>query len=162
MARSRIRVRRPRRPVWEHLSPPGKATAVGACRPQGAPTLDSYRPRSRQYGRASAPMMPQRVHTMRVGTGTSSGHGSALMTLQFIFVTARIVLQSHLGRTWRSFFMWFAISSWVIVASLLVLRAPLPYHGTHFTASAPLYSPYGDQNPVSPAPTSSPNTAARF
>jgi hypothetical protein len=35
-------------------------------------------------------------------------------------------------------------------------------HGTHFTASAPLYSPYGDQNPVSPAPTGSPNTAARF
>jgi hypothetical protein len=37
---------------------------------------------SRQFGRASAPTMPQRVHTIRgpnVGTGTSSGHGSALM-----------------------------------------------------------------------------------
>jgi hypothetical protein len=37
---------------------------------------------SRQFGRASAPTMPQRVHTMRgrnVGTGTSSDHGSALM-----------------------------------------------------------------------------------
>ena len=35
-----------------------------------------------QFGRASAPTMPQRVHTMRgpnVGTGTSSDHGSALM-----------------------------------------------------------------------------------
>jgi hypothetical protein len=34
-----------------------------------------------QFGRASAPMMPQRVHTMRGpndGTGTSSDHGSAL------------------------------------------------------------------------------------
>jgi hypothetical protein len=34
------------------------------------------------FGRASAPMMPQRVHTMRrpkVGTGTSSDHGFALM-----------------------------------------------------------------------------------
>jgi hypothetical protein len=34
------------------------------------------------FGRASAPMMPHRVHAMRgpkVGTGTSSGHGSALM-----------------------------------------------------------------------------------
>jgi hypothetical protein len=39
------------------------------------------RSRSRQYGRASAPMIPQRLHTMRgpnVGTGKSSGHGSAL------------------------------------------------------------------------------------
>jgi hypothetical protein len=35
---------------------------------------------SRQFGRASAPMMPQRVHTMRGpndGTGMSSDHGSA-------------------------------------------------------------------------------------
>jgi len=33
-----------------------------------------------QFGRASAPMIPQRVHTIRgpnVGTGT--GHGSALV-----------------------------------------------------------------------------------
>jgi hypothetical protein len=36
---------------------------------------------SRQFGRASAPMIPQRVQTVRgpnVGTGTWSGHGSAL------------------------------------------------------------------------------------
>jgi hypothetical protein len=34
--------------------------------------------RSPQFGRTSAPTMPQRVHTIRgpnVGTGTSSGHG---------------------------------------------------------------------------------------
>jgi hypothetical protein len=33
------------------------------------------------FGRASTPMMPHRVQTMRgpkVGTGMSSGHGSAL------------------------------------------------------------------------------------
>jgi hypothetical protein len=38
--------------------------------------------RSCQFGRTSAPTMPQRVHTIRgpnVGTGTSFGHGSALM-----------------------------------------------------------------------------------
>jgi hypothetical protein len=37
----------------------------------------------RQFGRASTPRMPQRVHTMRgpnVGTGTSSGQLSALST----------------------------------------------------------------------------------
>jgi hypothetical protein len=37
---------------------------------------------SRQFGRASAPMIPQRVHTIRgpnVGTSTSSGQGSALL-----------------------------------------------------------------------------------
>jgi hypothetical protein len=39
-----------------------------------------------QFGRASAPMMPQRVHTIRgpnVGTGTSSDHGSALRITQW-------------------------------------------------------------------------------
>jgi hypothetical protein len=41
-----------------------------------------------------------------------------------------MVARAILAARWRSFFMWFAISSWVIVASLLVLRAPLPYHGT--------------------------------
>jgi hypothetical protein len=37
---------------------------------------------SRQFGRASAPTIPHRVHTMRgpnIGTTTSSDHGSALM-----------------------------------------------------------------------------------
>jgi hypothetical protein len=45
------------------------------------PARQIYRSRSRQFGRTSAPMMPQRVHTIRgpnVGTGTSSDHWSAL------------------------------------------------------------------------------------
>jgi hypothetical protein len=47
-----------------------------------APTLDFYRSRSRQFGRTSAPTIPHFVHTIRGpndGTGTSSGHVSALM-----------------------------------------------------------------------------------
>jgi hypothetical protein len=42
----------------------------------------SYALRSRQFGHPSAPMIPHFLHTIRgpnTGTGTSSGHGAALM-----------------------------------------------------------------------------------
>jgi hypothetical protein len=65
-------------------SAPRRARRAG----QNEPVLDQpdrlgRSGRSDQLGRASAPTMPQPVHTMRgpkLGTGTSSGHGSTAST----------------------------------------------------------------------------------
>jgi hypothetical protein len=57
--------------------------ALGAHRHGAVPAPLSRAGCSRQFGRASAPMMPHRVPTMRgpnVGTGTWSGQRSALST----------------------------------------------------------------------------------
>ena len=58
-----------------------KVAASWSHRRHGTPVTLSRASGSRQFGRASAPTSPHRVHTMRgpnVGTGTSSDHGSAL------------------------------------------------------------------------------------
>ena len=56
--------------------PPSAAVAASSACPSG---IDAVL--SRQFGRASAPMVPHRAHTIRglnVGTGTSSGRGGSI------------------------------------------------------------------------------------
>jgi hypothetical protein len=76
---------------------------LGAHRHGAVPAPLSRAGCSRQFGRASAPMIPQRVHTMRGpndGTGTSSDHGSALRIARWWHC------QQHTratARRWRAF-----------------------------------------------------------
>jgi hypothetical protein len=61
---------------------PAAASGVSATAPQSSSLGFSF-----QFGRASTPMIPQRVQTIRgpnkVGTGTSSGQGSELMIAEW-------------------------------------------------------------------------------
>jgi hypothetical protein len=76
---------RPTRATGEHVECPALLAAEPAAwrgHRHCTPVSVSRGGCSRQFGRASAPMIPQRVHTMRGpndGTGTSLGQASALM-----------------------------------------------------------------------------------